>query len=117
MLNLEWGFQEVFIFCSILANAFQRKADATSSSTRRLCLHSLFGRVGELVLPLPNVAFLDPRVAPQAPDGVNVRVCQRRDLLHFHLADNGGVCLNTNKRFGKIQISQLKSSVFFIYSV
>lgn len=99
VLNLEWDFQDVFIFRSILANAFQRKADATSLSTRRLCLHSLFGRVGELVLPLPSVTFLNPRVAPQAPDGVHVRVCQRRDLLHFHLADNGGVCLNTKNTY------------------
>lgn len=64
----------------------------------RLCLHSLLGRVGELVLPLPSVAFLDPRVAPQALDGVGIRARQCLHFLHFDLADHGGVCLRDGAR-------------------
>lgn len=41
----------------------------------RLCLHSLFGRVGELVFPLPTVTFPNPWIIPQAPDGVHIWFC------------------------------------------
>lgn len=61
---------------------------------RSFCFHSLFGGVWELVFPLPIVTFLNPRVTPQALDGIHVRVCQCCDLLHIDPADNGGVCLN-----------------------
>lgn len=82
-------FHEAFVFGGIKGNV----SKGGSSVHVGLCLHSLLGRVGELVLPLPSVAFLDPLVAPQALDGVGVGARQCLHFLHFDLANHGGICL------------------------
>lgn len=49
--------------------------------------YSLFGRVGELVLPPPVVALLDAGVVPQGLDGTDVPVLESRHLLHIYFPD------------------------------
>lgn len=74
-------------------NSDDETAEGIQACPRCFCSHSLFGGIRELVFPLPLVTFLNPRITPQALDGIHVRVRQCPDLLHIHLADNGGVRL------------------------
>lgn len=54
---------------------------------------SLLGGVGQLVLPPPVIALLDPRVVPQTLDGVHKRVLEFADLLHVHVSHDVAVAL------------------------
>lgn len=60
--------------------------------------YSLLGGVGQLVLPPPVVALLDPRVPPQLLDGLHLLPGEGHHLVHFHLSDELRIFLREGER-------------------
>ena len=58
-------------------------------------MYVLFGGVGQLVFPPAVVGFLDARVCPEHLYCTDVRLVERRHLLHVHLAHQQSIGLET----------------------